>query len=923
MAADLRVGRFCNLGSCLGLGLLLSLSLVSPVDAAVSPHLKLYSHPTQPGPLPLPSGSFIASGRWSESQAPLIALTEQDPNQSPPRSQLLYGQGRYGEALVQLEQELLGLDGRSMEKAAALGNLALLHQRLGDQAQAIASVAQGLALAESLGDRSRVTAELLLLQGQLELDQGQSEQALSRWEAAEAIYAALKSDDVIAASAGVTRSRIVQAQALQRLGFYRRALDRLTDLGDRFVDQPNSPEKVRQLRALGDALQLLGDGRQAEPQLMAAAELAELLNLADERAAISLSLGNGAAAQTEGSDTAARERQIAKALKYYAEAANSADPQLALLAQVNQLSLLRDDKTKAENLKEDYTALRNQLIPAIQQRLSQGSHRDARLKFGSILTQLPDQQQLAQQVLRQALNQAEVFEDRRSQSYALGYLARLAQQQGDRSEALDLTRQALSQAQAANAPEIAYQWQWRLGQLLKQEGDLEAAIVAYDGAIANLEILRGDLTAVNRDVQFSFRESVEPVYRESVGLMLEAAPEDQKSLDKARQRIEALQLAELDNFFREACVDARSVAIDEVVDQDNPTAAVIYPIVLDDRMEVIVKVPQQDLRRYSIDQSSEKVEAVASELQAALLETDQTFEVKELSQQLYEWLIDPLESQLDSTVIASKDGPTGLPSTPVDTLVFVLDGPLRSLPMAALYDGEQYLVEKYAVALSLGLQLLDPRPLDSQELGVLAAGLADVPEKYRPLQSLPKVSDELALISGTLAQGKGQMKQLLDQDFTKAQLAASVQDNPFNVLHLATHGQFSSRAEDTFVLAADGRINVNQFDDLLRQRETSQDIPIELLVLSACQTASGDDRATLGLAGVAVRAGARSTLASLWNIGDESTSILIGEFYRELAEGDVTKAEALRRAQVTLLRDYPNHAKPTSWAPYVLVGNWL
>lgn len=147
--------------------------------------------------------------------------------------------------------------------------------------------------------------------------------------------------------------------------------------------------------------------------------------------------------------------------------------------------------------------------------------------------------------------------------------------------------------------------------------------------------------------------------------------------------------------------------------------------------------------------------------------------------------------------------------------------------------------------------------------------------------------------------------------------------SPFNVVHLATHGQFSSRLEDTFVLAADGPINVTDFDLLLRRRDETRPEAVELLVLSACQTATGDNRATLGLAGVAVRAGARSTVASLWNVGDRSTAILIGEFYRELVSAKVTKAEALRRAQLTLLQKYPNYSRPGYWAAYVLVGNWL
>ncbi len=839
----------------------------------------------------------LTSWGGTESSAQLAIWRDRSFLNLPPQpnllaqasSQSLYEQGHYSDALSVLQGEIASLAPRSMERAAALGNLALLQNQVGDAQAAIASVTQALSLATELGDGSQVSADLLSLRGQLELGQGQAEQALVSWEAAEDRYSQLQRSEEI------TFSRIAQAQALQRLGFYRRALQRLEAVSDRLQSQPDGAEKVRQLQALGNSLQLVGDGQQAEPLLLEALALAQKLELNREESSIALSLGNGAAATQD---------KTASALQYYEQSiATAVDSSQELQGQVNQFSLLVSKNVNAAT----------DLIPLIQKNLEKddANNRTAQLKFGSSLAQLPGQQRLAQQVLQQSLREAEAAQDLRSQSYALGYLGNLYQQQGRETDALMLTDQALDLAQSSQAPEIAYRWNWQLGQLLAQKGEMETAIAAYDDAIADLEILRGDLTAVNRDVQFSFRERVEPVYRESVSLLLETNPKDQPTLDKARQRIEALQLAELDNFFREACLDAQSITIDQVVDQDNPTAAVIYPIILDDRMEVIAKIPQRPLQRYSIEQPQAEIKALALELQEALLEPDETSEVQALSQTLHQWLVEPLEPQLAKQAV------------PVDTLVFVLDGPLRSLPMAALYDGEKYLVEKYAVALSLGLQLLDPRPLAPQELGVLAAGLADVPAEFRRFPPLPEVPGELALIDSTLGQGKGQVKQLLDQDFTQSQLATSVNNNPFNVLHLATHGQFSSRAEDTFVLAADGPINVNQFDDLLRQRETSQENPIELLVLSACQTAVGDDRATLGLAGVAVRAGARSTLASLWNIGDRSTSILIGEFYRELAQGNVTKAEALRRAQVTLLRDYPNYARPTYWAPYVLVGNWL
>ena len=138
---------------------------------------------------------------------------------------------------------------------------------------------------------------------------------------------------------------------------------------------------------------------------------------------------------------------------------------------------------------------------------------------------------------------------------------------------------------------------------------------------------------------------------------------------------------------------------------------------------------------------------------------------------------------------------------------------------------------------------------------------------------------------------------------------------------MATHGQFSSRAEDTFLLTWNDRINVKNLDRLLQNRFT-QDTPIELLILSACQTAAGDDRAALGLAGVAIRSGARSTVATLWSIQDDSTAKLISQFYRELKTPGASKAEALRKAQLSLLQS-EEYQHPFYWSAFILLGNWL
>jgi CHAT domain-containing protein len=801
------------------------------------------------------------------------------------QGQQLYEAGKFSPAVSILQQAAQSYEaqGDRLQQALTLSNLALVYQQLSQLTIANQTIQNSLALLQPLlnsaeGAKS-VLAQTLNIQGELQLELGQPEQALETWQQAELIYTQLNEAE------GITRSRINQVEALQTLGFYRRAVTLLSELSRSLQSQPDSHIKAIELRSLGNTLQLTGDLEQSRQALQASLTVAQHLQLSTEISAALLSLGNTATAQQDWQ----------AAIAFYQQAAQQAtDPLTQVRAKVNLLPLLL--KTQQVTTAEE---LITQLSPQINSLVPSQPSLYAALHFSQTLI---DNQKIqpAAQLLAATIAKARDINDVRSLSYGLGTLGGLYERTQQWSEAQALTQQALKLTQSISAPEIAYRWNWQLGRLLRQQGQA-GAIAAYDAAIENLQLLRKDLVAVNREVQFSFRDSVEPVYRESVAVLLESAQPSQLNLDKARQHIELLQLAELDNFFREACIDSHSVVLDEVVDRDNPETAIIYPILLPDRLQVITKIPHQPLRQHSIQRSRPEVEEKLQQLREYLTEPDRTAEVKALSQEVYQWLITPIASELK----------------PINTLVFVLDGAFRSVPMAALYDGKNYLIEQYAIALSPGLQLLEPHPIANQNLRVLAAGLVQPPANFSSFPTLPAIPSEFEAI----VQAGVKTTQLLNQAFTQQSLEQQIKTIDFNVIHMATHGQFSSRAEETFVLAADGPINVTQFDTLLRQKNAT--LPIELLVLSACQTAAGDNRATLGLAGAAVRAGARSTVASLWNVGDRSTAILMGEFYQELAQTKVTKAEALRRAQITLLKKYPNYSRPNYWAPYILIGNWL
>lgn len=815
-------------------------------------------------------------------------IINQDGESKIVESQKLYESGRFAEAVQILQQAFQVYQNQEniLKQAVTLSNLSLAYQQLGNWEQAQLAITKSLDLQKNNSKNLAVLAQTLDIQGRLQLLTGKPELALATWKETADIYTQLDDNN------GIALARLYQAQALRNQGFHQQAIKQLQQVNKTLKSQDDSLAKAAVLLSLGDTLENVGELEKSRLALEASLAIYQRLKSSENIALTLMSLGNNARMQ----------QKISQAIAFYQQSFNiSPSPLTKVKARLNHLNLL---------IAEKQLTAAQVLIPEIQSLLSQlPSSRPsiyARINLAHSLGSLNTPTSQIAQLLAKVVQQAQSIEDIRAEAYALGNLGSLYEKTQQIPEAINLTQQALILAQTSNAPEISYLWQWQLGRLLKAQGNFTGAIAAYDATIETLDSLRTDLAVVNQDIQFNFRDNVEPVYRESVALLLENSGEKPNipTLEKARNRIEALQLAELDNFLREACLQGQRVILDQIVDQDNPSSAILYPIILPEQLQVIVKIPQQPLRHFTINKSQVEVERTLAQLQEYILEPDRTEEVQTLSNSVYNWLIQPIASDLATSQ--------------VNTLVFVLDGALRNIPLAALYDGEKYLVEKYAVALSLGLQLLAPKSLAQKPVSVLAAGLVQPPPQFPRFPPLPGIKLEFDLIAQTGAS----TKKLLDQDFTSTSLEKNVNTVAFNVLHLATHGQFSSRPEDTFILASDGSINVLQFDNLLRsQSETNTQI-LELLVLSACQTATGDNRATLGLAGTAVKAGARSTLASLWHINDQSTAILIGEFYSELINNQVTKAEALRRAQVKLLTNYPNYSRPGYWAAYVLVGNW-
>ena len=496
--------------------------------------------------------------------------------------------------------------------------------------------------------------------------------------------------------------------------------------------------------------------------------------------------------------------------------------------------------------------------------------------------------------------------DFRIASFALGYLGELYENSGRGDEAMQLTNRAMFAAQQANAPESLYRWLWQSGRLSRSAGDADSAITMFRRSLEILQTIRADLTGDYRGQRSSFRSVAGPLLTDLTDVLLARATVESDAASKEQYLREALnttelfKTAELQDFFKDECVavqQAKSVSIDKI----SPRTAVIYPILLEDRLELLLNLPS-GLKLITQNITADKVTKEIRRLRKRL-EKRTTHQYLVHARRLYDMVIRPMEEFLEAEN--------------VDTLVIIPEGPLRTIPFSTLHDGEQFLISKYALATAPSLSLVDPKPIKRDNMNVLISGLsvsvADFP-------ALPFVKAEIASIKDVLLDSKV----LLNDEFTLNRLDRELREASYTIVHIASHGEFGSGPDDSFLLAFDGKLTLDGLEDFLKLSQF-RDEPVELLTLSACKTAAGDDRSALGLAGVAVKAGARSALASLWSISDQAASILLTKFYEQLTDPKMSKAKALQNAQRAFIEDDQLVAlrHPAYWSPFLLIGNWL
>ena len=544
----------------------------------------------------------------------------------------------------------------------------------------------------------------------------------------------------------------------------------------------------------------------------------------------------------------------------------------------------------------------------------------------------------------------------------LGETAQLYENDHRYDEAFQLNKSAIDTVKITESPDLLLELEWRQGRLYRKRQQIPEALAAYQRAIEHIENIRHDIPLTYHNGQSSFRMTLEPLYQQLADLLLEQAKQQNGFekvllLRRARSVIEMIKQAELEDYLGGRCsIKPERNALLEAVE---PKTAIIYPIILPERMELLVSTGNE-IQQFTQAVNAKSLRNDASKFIGALRSGQQ--DINSISTALYQWLIAPLESFLYRHN--------------VQTLVIVPDGILRLIPFAALYDGEKYLIERYAISTSPGLSIIEPSPLQTQKVKSLIVGLSEpgnvinhlpdailyefkgsnsrggslnnhmrsralsMPDDTEAVKSkqsfgqspkrqdekfrqqlieafrLPGVITEIDSLRDTLP---GTV--LLNDAFTVDRFRQELINEHYAIIHIASHLISGPNAASSFIMAHDDIINFDQIDNLLRSGKFANQ-PVEMLTLSACQTAEGDDRAPLGLSGLAIKAKVRSALGTLWPVNDEAAPLLMAGFYKALNQPGTSKARALQQAQKALLSN-KKMAHPFFWAPYILVGNWL
>ncbi len=685
------------------------------------------------------------------------------------------------------------------------------------------------------------------------------------------------------------------------------ALAEALDLVDVDTDKPSSEQRAQQARVLsqlsdtwlifGEIAKAISIGKQA----VTAAELSQNPRL------LASAYNNLANAEAVHGEYEAAAKAFAQSK---AAAKTAGDDLMWLKASLNQADVIftdQDPEKLPSLLSEIETPLNNAPVSAERAvlHLSFANLAERGMRYFRLIDDKANSQALlskAQQQYQTVLQLEGI--NARQRSLAYGQLAKLYEDINDPNNAAKLNQRALFFAHQGDYEDILYRWQWQQARLLKAQGQQEAAIAAYRSTIATLKPIQQRMEIGYRSPPASFDQRIRPVYYQLAGLLIQKAErstdktQNQALLAQAMDVIEAVKVVELKNYFRDECVlqyQGRQQDLALVAEK----TAIIYPMPLENRLVTLVSI-DGEIYPFSTEVESAVFNDTVWDFRI-LLQTRPHNGFLKQAWKIYDWMFKPIEGLLAQHHI--------------ETLVVVPDGKLRMIPFSTLHDRKGFLIERFAFAMTPGLSLVDPQTMDWSNNEILLAGLSAAVQDYPPL---PNVSNELEAIQKITGKGDA----ILNQSYSIASFKEKMQQKSYAVIHLATHGEFSADPDKTYLLTHDEKMKMDKLSSIIGLGKFREQ-PVELLTLSACRTAVGDDKSALGLAGVAVKAGARSAVATLWFVDDEATSITMKDFYRQMVENKgLSKAKALQNAQNKLLQN-PRYWHPSYWGPFLLIGNWL
>ena len=504
-------------------------------------------------------------------------------------------------------------------------------------------------------------------------------------------------------------------------------------------------------------------------------------------------------------------------------------------------------------------------------------------------------QKLMANILNETLRISQDLNHSKLLSNTYGLLGRLYIKSKQWNDARFLTQKALFYSNKDDLKELSYVWHWQLASLFKAMKKTQQSIDHYQKAISIIDPIRFQFFQGVRKAQNTFDQQVKTVYLELTGEFLKH--DEHSQITKAINTMEELKIAELQDFYKDECLVIKAEESKGAVTSTIPeNMAIIYPVSFANHLSILVKTSQY-IKHFKSDIQRKKLSQMAKKFQIRLQSIEKSDRSLYLASQLYSFLIAPIESFLSDNDI--------------DTLVFIPDGALRLIPFSALKDetSEQFLIEKYSLITLPSLNMASFYNQSIKKYSPLIAGLSLAKDGVLPLPHVPEELDKIqSLIGG---------KVLQDENFTTNKLRSEFKLHEYNLLHIATHGHFGKSKEDTYLQTFDHKLTPDELFDFIkigRYREN-----VDLLTLSACETALGDERAALGLAGISVQAGVKSAIATLWRVSDRASVYFTETFYQNLIEHNNDKAKALRETQLKMLH-HPEFEHSVYWAPYLLIG---